>query len=125
MTGDDLRHDAVRRRLQAERPLPPHAAADWDRLAQRIGAGAEPLLAARRPVPGSGRRSLRRIGISLALAAGLAALVFLRQLGSTTSDPTAATAAFLAALAGETSQETVLDATLGQTSETWLLAEGR
>lgn len=125
MTVDDRLNDAVRTQLQAEQPLPPYTVADWELLARRIGAQAEPLLAARRPVPGSGRRSLRRIGISLALAAGLAALVFLRQLGSTTSDPTAATAAFLAALAGETSQETVLDATLGQTSETWLLAEGR
>jgi hypothetical protein len=127
MTRDDRRDDAVRRRLQSERPLPLSAAADWERLAQRITAGAEPLLAARSAVPAPRQRpgGFSRMGLPLALAAGIALLVFLTRLDSTTPDPTAATSAFLAALAGETSQETVLDATLGQPSETWLLAEGR
>jgi hypothetical protein len=60
----------------------------------------------------------------LALAAGLAALVLLGRLETGASNPSA-TSAFLAAWAAEGSQETVLDATLGQTGETWLLAEGR
>lgn len=124
---DNQQDDAVRRRLLAERPLPAHSAAEWESLAVRIVAQAEPLLAARSANPATRKRpvDLRRMGFPLALAAGIAALVLLARLSSTTPDPTEATSAFLAALAGEVSQETVLDATLGQPGETWLLAEGR
>jgi hypothetical protein len=113
---DDL---AVRRALRALRPSPVLTPADLDRLTARIGIAAS-------GAPPGWRDELVRLGrviAPLALAAGLAAFVLYRGWGA---EPAAgANDAFLSALTGQETYETVLDATLGERNESWLLAERR
>ncbi len=115
-SDDDL---AVRRALLALRPSPTLTPADLDRLSARIrvAAGAAP--------PGW-RDELERLGrmiAPVALAAGLAAFLLFRGWG--TEPAVGASDAFLSALTGQETYDTVLDATLGERNDTWLLAERR
>ena len=128
MRMNDRAEDEVRRYLRAESPLPTASAEDWERLIRRIVSGAEPVLGLRRP-----RRSWRedlialgRVGVPMALAAGMAALFLLNRFETAVSTEAAMpSTAFLSAMAGETSRETVLDLTLGEPSQGLLPSEGR
>lgn len=119
--------DAVRSHLRQVSPLPAYTPTDWDRLSARISRAAEPALAARAPRPTwrEDLASLSRVALPLALAAGLAAVILLGRLETSASTETAPVSAFLSAVAGETSRETVLDLTLGDNSAGQLLAEGK
>jgi hypothetical protein len=122
------REDAVAQGyLKQAAALPTYQAADWDRLATRIVERAEPLLAARRPRPTWREEVVRlgRVALPIALAASLAALAVWRQAEVSATRESLPGAAFLSAMAGETSRETVLDLTLGESEPGLLLADGR
>lgn len=122
------REDAeVRARLSEVSPLPAYSAADWERLGERVRLAAEPVFEARslRPSWGDDMVRLSRFVIPMALAAGLAALILLDRIEASASQDAAPASAFLSAMAGETTRETVLDLTLGQNSQGLLLADGR
>jgi len=126
MTMSDRADESMRRYLQAESRLPEYTADQWEQLALRIGRAAEPLLKVRRRP--SWREELVAFGryaVPMALAAGVAALVLINRIETVAEREAVPATAFLSALAGDTSQETVLDATLGQSSQTMLLADGR
>ena len=126
MTMNDRRAGQLRRYLRAECPLPEMAPEDWERLTRRIVSAGGPVLRVRIP-----RRSWReelmllgKISVPVALAAGAAALVLLSHLESAVSKEAAMpSTAFLSAMAGETTRETVLDMTLGDPGQTWLTSE--
>lgn len=122
------REDAeVQANLREAAPLPAYAAEDWERLAGRVLLAAEPVFEARtnRPSWGDDMVRLSRFVIPMALAAGLAALLLLNRIEASASQDAAPATAFLSAMAGETTRETVLDLTLGQSSQGLLLADGR
>lgn len=120
MPHDELPPDPlVRAALGALRPVPRYSAAELDRLALHIMA--------RLPESRSTWREevvrLGRVLAPLALAAGLAAFLLFRGWGG---EPTAESSdAFLSALTGQATSETVLDAALGQQDGAWMLAERR
>lgn len=122
------REDAeVQARLREVAPLPDYSAEDWERLAGRVQRAAEPVFEARtrRPTWGDDMVRLSRFVIPMALAAGLAALFLLNRIETSANQDAAPATAFLSAMAGETTRETVLDLTLGQSSQGLLLADGR
>ena len=130
MTAND-RNESEDPMLQAHlrqvAPLPAYSAEDWARLSQRILRAAQPVFAARTPRPmwREDLVSLARIAIPIALAAGVAALVLLDRVEASATKEAVPVSAFLSAMVGETSRETVLDLTLGQNSQRLLLADGR
>jgi hypothetical protein len=117
----------VQAHLREVSPLPAYTAEDWDRLGRSVLLAAEPVFEARtlRPSWGDDMVRLSRFVIPMALAAGLAALVILNRIEASASQDAAPASAFLSAMAGETTRETVLDLTLGQNSQGLLLADGR
>jgi len=117
---------AVRAHLREVSALPAYTAADWERLATRIVAAAEPDLAGRAPRPAWSEQLgvAARIALPLALAAGLAALVLLNRVEASAASEAAPMSAFLSAMAGETSRETVVDLTLGSVGPGLLLVDG-
>lgn len=123
---NEERDEAVRAHLRLVSPLPDYTAAEWERLTARILAAAEPVLSApvARPSWRDDLGSLSRIVLPLALAAGIGAIVLLSRVEANASRDAAPVSAFLSAMAGETSRETVLDMTLGNTGPGLLLAEG-
>jgi len=126
MTANERDEELIRRHLRAGFQVPPLELATWEGLTQRIVAAGEPLLAARRPGP-SWRDELlafARIGIPVAIAASLAALVLLRRVETSASGEAMPASAFLSALAGETSNDTVLDLTLGEAGTSLSTPEG-
>jgi hypothetical protein len=127
MTTNDHDADMVRRQLQAECQLPTHADEDWERLTRRIVDAAGPVLRSRTTRPSWREElvALGRIGVPLALAAGIVALVLLSRVERTASGEAVPASAFLSALAGETSQETVLNLTLGEAGQSMILADRR
>ena len=114
---------AVRAHLREVSALPAYTAADWERLATRIVAAAEPDLAGR-PAWSEQLGVAARIALPLALAAGLAALVLLNRVEASAASEAAPMSAFLSAMAGETSRETVVDLTLGSVGPGLLLVDG-
>jgi hypothetical protein len=126
MTANERDEELIGRHLQAASQAPALEPEGWERLTRRIVATAEPLLAARRPRPSWQEELLAfaRIGIPVALAAGLAALVLLRRVETSASGEAMPASAFLSALAGETSNDTVLDLTLGQAGTSLSTPEG-
>ncbi len=129
MTTDDQREagDAlVQAHLRKVSPLPAYTPDDWERLSQRILRAAEPAFAAAAwPSWRDDLMSLSRLAIPMALAAGVGALILLNRVEASANRDAAPVSAFLSAMAGETSRETVLDLTLGQNSQGLLLADGR
>ncbi|MBK8002938.1 MAG: hypothetical protein IPK12_03085 [Gemmatimonadetes bacterium] len=126
---DDLE---VRRRLQADYPIPPLAPEAFERLAFRIRAEAAPVLAQHARRDEWNRQVVRagRVLAPLALAAGLAGLLLMSRAAesATGSLQTVAEATpgstFLAALRGEATTDGLLDVTLGSTGGEWMLAAG-
>jgi hypothetical protein len=122
-------HDAekIRQLLQSEMQLPEYSAKGWERLIRRVVAEAEPVLLTRRARPSWREElvALGRIGVPVALAAGVMALVLLSKVERAATGEAVPASAFLSALAGETSEETVLNLTLGETGQGLLLADGR
>jgi hypothetical protein len=118
--------ESVRAHLRQVSPLPAYTAAEWERLGSRIVAAAESALAARvaRPSWREELANLSRVALPLALAAGIAAIVLLSRTEASASTDAAPVSAFLSAMAGETSSETVLEMTLGNSESGLLLAEG-
>jgi hypothetical protein len=130
MTAND-QHASEDARVQAHlrqvSPLPAYTIAEWERLSQRVLRAAEPAFLGQviRPAWRDDLMSLSRLVIPMALAAGLAALILLNRVEARATRDAAPVSAFLSAMAGETTRETVLDLTLGQTSQGLLLADGR
>lgn len=124
---NDRDDELVLRHLRAEARMPDLEPAQLERLSRRIVAAAEPLLRVRRSGPAWPEELLpiARIGVPMALAAGLAALVLLSRVETTATGEAVPASAFLSALAGETSDETVLDLTLGQAGQSFTIAEGK
>jgi hypothetical protein len=121
--GDPL----VQAHLREVARLPAYSPGEWERLSQRIQRAARPVFAARTPRPTLRENmvSLARFAVPIALAAGLAALVLLNRVEAIATSEAVPVSAFLSAMAGETSRETVVDITLGQNSQRLLLADGR
>jgi hypothetical protein len=117
----------VQAHLRQVAPLPAYSPGEWERLSQRVLRAAEPTFAARdvRPSWRDDLVGLSRTVIPMALAAGVAALILLNRVETSATRDAAPVSAFLSAMAGETSRETVLDLTLGQNSQGLLLADGR
>jgi hypothetical protein len=126
MTTNDRDDDLVQHHLRAGFQVPPLEPEAWEELTRRIVTAAEPLLLARRPRPAWREELLAfaRIGVTVAIAASLAALVLLRRVETSASGEAVPASAFLSALAGETSNDTVLDLTLGQAGQSLNAAEG-
>lgn len=126
---DDLE---VRRRLQADYPVPPLAPEAFERLASRIRAEAAPVLAQHARRDEWNRQVVRagRVLAPLALAAGLAGLLLMSRAAESATGglQTVAEATpgstFLAALRGEATTDGLLDVTLGSTGGEWMLAAG-
>ena len=127
MTVNDHDAERVRRLLLAERQLPVYSNQDWEQLTRRIVDSAEPVLRTRRIRPSWREElvALGRIGVPVALAAGIIALVLLSRVERAATGEAVPASAFLSALAGETSEETVLNLTLGETGQGLLLADRR
>jgi hypothetical protein len=117
----------VQAHLREVAPLPAYSTEEWDRLSRRVELAAEAVFTARaaRPSWRDDLVSLARIALPVALAAGIAALVLLDRVETRATNEAAPVSAFLSAMAGETTRETVLDMTLGQTGQGLLLADGR
>lgn len=130
MTANEQSEDEdalVQAHLRQVSPLPAYSIAEWERLSQRVLRAAEPAFMAQRNRPSwrEDLMSLSRLVIPMALAAGLAALILLNRVEASATRDAAPVSAFLSAMAGETTRETVLDLTLGQNSQGLLLADGR
>lgn len=126
---DDLE---VRRRLQADYPVPPLPPEAFERLASRIRAEAAPVLAQHARRDEWNRQVVRagRVLAPLALAAGLAGLLLMSRAAESPASGTQTAAeatpgsTFLAALRGEATTDGLLDVTLGSTGGEWMLAAG-
>ncbi len=120
MTHVEIEPDhLVREALRILRPAPQLTDQDVDRLSARVAA----WLPTPRPSWRDEMVRLGRVLAPIALAAGLFAFLLFRGWGG--EPRSEANDAFLSALTGQSTSETVLDAALGEQDGAWLLAERR